>query len=241
MSDPTRKNYYERLEVHPRSDEEEIREAYHRIRRIYGGDSIAAYGLYSPDELRDYLEQVEEAFRTLADPERRETYDQTLFSAAEHETVVRVSARQRTHDSSPEIKVPEQGEREPKFLQVESETVVEAPEPVVVKEIKQAPNPNALPPRPPAPEVEEDVVFSGGEIRRFREQAGVGLRDVSEYTKISPGMLKMIEEEDFAHLPALVYVRGFVSEYAKYLRLDENRVTRDFLARYREYQDEKSS
>ncbi len=239
MSDPTHKNFYERLEVHPHADEEEIREAYHRIRRVYGGDSMAAYGLYSPDELREYLDQVEEAFRTLADPERRQEYNRTLFSTAEHETVVKVSAR-RTPSPTTDVYESEEREekREPKFIPVETDTVVEVPEPAS-KEIKPAPNPNALPPRPPAPDVEEDVVFSGAEIRRFRELAGVELRDVSEYTKISPGMLRMIEDEDFTHLPALVYVRGFVTEYAKYLRLDPNWVARDFLARYREHQDEK--
>ena len=57
-------------------------------------------------------------------------------------------------------------------------------------------------------------------------------------TKISPVYLEAIEADDYGALPALVYVRGFVTEVAKYLKLDVMQVTRTYLKRYREWRNQ---
>jgi len=45
--------------------------------------------------------------------------------------------------------------------------------------------------------------------------------------------LSALEGEAFAKLPAAVYVRGFLAEYARALGLDGNRVKQTYLARFR--------
>ncbi len=85
-----------------------------------------------------------------------------------------------------------------------------------------------------AREIGADTEFTGSLLRKVRESRGVELVEISQRTKISRTHLAAIEEEEFEALPALVYVRGFVNELAKYLRLDPPQVQRSFLRRMRE-------
>jgi cytoskeletal protein RodZ len=60
-----------------------------------------------------------------------------------------------------------------------------------------------------------------GEIlRKKREDQGVNLREIAETLKIGYDYLKAIEEEDFKKIPAEVYTRGYILEYAKILNID---------------------
>ena len=54
-----------------------------------------------------------------------------------------------------------------------------------------------------------------------------------ERSKIGMAYLHALEGELFAKLPAPVYVRGFLAEYARALALDGERVKQTYLARYR--------
>lgn len=92
---------------------------------------------------------------------------------------------------------------------------------------------------PPAPEISPDTEFSGVLIRQVRESQGVELKDISQRTKVGLPYLKAIEEDDYASLPAPVYVRGFVAELAKCLRLDAAQVSRTYVKRFRRYLEER--
>jgi len=54
-------------------------------------------------------------------------------------------------------------------------------------------------------------------LRQLRERAGLSLRDIAHRTKISPMRLEQIELEKYEVLPAAVYLRGFVLEFARAL------------------------
>ena len=45
--------------------------------------------------------------------------------------------------------------------------------------------------------------------------------------------MRAIEEERFSDMPAAVYVRGYVMEYARALRIDPQRVVEAYLTRFR--------
>jgi flagellar biosynthesis protein FlhG len=76
---------------------------------------------------------------------------------------------------------------------------------------------------------------AGRFLRQLREGAGLSLKDVAHRTKISPMRLDQIEQEMFERLPAAVYLRGFVLEYAKALGFPQpQEVAGLYLARYRE-------
>lgn len=85
-----------------------------------------------------------------------------------------------------------------------------------------------------AREIGPDTEFTGALLRKVRESQGIELGEISNRTKISRAHLTAIEEETWTTLPAVVYVRGFISEYAKYLRLDASQVQRSYLRRMRE-------
>ena len=60
-----------------------------------------------------------------------------------------------------------------------------------------------------------------GEIlRRAREEKGISLGEVALSTKISPRILKAMEENDPEKLPPKTFLRGFVQSYASLLELD---------------------
>lgn len=85
-----------------------------------------------------------------------------------------------------------------------------------------------------AREIQLTTEFSGAFLRRIRESHGIELAEISARTKISLPHLHAIEEERYLDLPAVVYVRGFVREIAKILRLDPAQVDRTYLKRLRE-------
>jgi flagellar biosynthesis protein FlhG len=85
-----------------------------------------------------------------------------------------------------------------------------------------------------AREIGPDTEFTGALLRRVRESQGIELIEISGRTKIARTHLEAIEGEQWQSLPALVYVRGFVTELAKYLRLDPAQVQRTYMRRMRD-------
>jgi len=64
----------------------------------------------------------------------------------------------------------------------------------------------------------------GDLLRRTREEKGLSLDQAMEATRIRGEFLQALEEEDFDRLPAAVYVKGFLRNYATFLGLDPQEV-----------------
>jgi flagellar biosynthesis protein FlhG len=79
---------------------------------------------------------------------------------------------------------------------------------------------------------EHGAPFDGARLRRSRLQRGIDLDQIAQVTKVNPTYLRFIEEDHFEHLPASVYVRGFVTAYARCLGLDPARVVPDYMERF---------
>jgi flagellar biosynthesis protein FlhG len=93
--------------------------------------------------------------------------------------------------------------------------------------------PAAITIRPPMPDLSPHTEYSGMLLRQIREAVGVELREIAERSKIGMAYLHALEGEVFAKLPAAVYVRGFLVQYARALGLDAERVKQTYLARFR--------
>ena len=92
-------------------------------------------------------------------------------------------------------------------------------------------------PAPPAAAPEDpDLADSPGLLlRRSREQAGISLKEIAQRTKIGTLKLEYIEAERFEYLPAPVYLRGFVTQYAQLIGLpDPEAISRCYLEKYRQ-------
>jgi flagellar biosynthesis protein FlhG len=85
----------------------------------------------------------------------------------------------------------------------------------------------------PEPVIDTTAEITGAFLRKVREIRGLELNDIAQRTKISERYLRALEEEQFGDMPAAVYVRGYVTEYARALRLDPQRVAESYLTRYR--------
>ncbi|MEM9188624.1 MAG: helix-turn-helix transcriptional regulator, partial [Myxococcota bacterium] len=93
-------------------------------------------------------------------------------------------------------------------------------------------------PAPPPPVITPDTEYTGSLLRAVRESQGVEVSEISQRTKIGAGYLAAIEGDAYDRLPAPVYVRGFLTEVAKFLRLDPAQVSRTYVRRYQRFLEE---
>jgi flagellar biosynthesis protein FlhG len=184
-------SHHDLLEVERGATDEDVRRAYKRAKDVYDQRSIAAYGLFTREELKSLSSRLDEAFDVLLDPSRRKPYELSIFPPEPH---VALARPERSLDSDP---------------------------------------------LPVAPDIDPDTDFTGDILRQVRESQGLRIEDIAQRTKVGSNYLVAIEAEDFGALPAAVYVRGFVVEVAKYLKLDSTHVARTYVRRYRRYLDER--
>ncbi len=74
----------------------------------------------------------------------------------------------------------------------------------------------------------EEVSF-GTWLRRQRELREISLREIADVTKISMRYLEALEQDHFDVLPAPVFAKGFLREYARYVGLDPDEVVNSYL------------
>ena len=84
----------------------------------------------------------------------------------------------------------------------------------------------------PEPVLEVGEEVSGAVLRKIREARGIELGDIAHRTKISERHLRAIEDERYGDMPAAVYVRGYVTEYARSIRIDVQKAVESYLRRY---------
>jgi flagellar biosynthesis protein FlhG len=93
------------------------------------------------------------------------------------------------------------------------------------------------PPAPAAPESEAPRVrerlaepVTGSALRVFREARGVSLGAIATASKVGVRFLEYIEQDRHRDLPAPVYLRGFLQEYARCVGLDPGATADAYLA-----------
>jgi hypothetical protein len=87
-------------------------------------------------------------------------------------------------------------------------------------------------PLPPMPELGPTTHYTGDLLRQIREARGLSLRELATRTRINLGHLEHLEAEAFGELPERVYLRGFLTAYARELKLDGARLSETYLARW---------
>ncbi len=70
----------------------------------------------------------------------------------------------------------------------------------------------------------EEQESLGKYFKRERESKKISLKEVAENTKVRERILRAIEEDRHDLLPSFTYIRGFLLAYARFLRLDANKV-----------------
>ena len=82
-------------------------------------------------------------------------------------------------------------------------------------------------------QIEEQLEWKGDFIKKIRESQNVTIEEMADYTKISKTYLRAIEAEEYKKLPAAVYLRGFIIQVAKRLKLPHEKVAAAYISRYR--------
>lgn len=222
---PSDQNHYEVLELSERATAEEIQTAYERAKEIYASDSVVSNSILAPEERRQILERVTDAYHTLIAEESRRLYDRSL--AARSEPASQPSQHsQQVQQAAPVGYVagtspsPSPAQAYPRVVEMRPRTKTEPEQPLEHVKITLG--------------VKEEA--SGEFLKKAREASGVDLRSISQETKIGVTMLGYIEEERLGRLPVAVYLRNFVQQYARCLGLEDERVARSYVARIRRLQ-----
>jgi cytoskeletal protein RodZ len=72
----------------------------------------------------------------------------------------------------------------------------------------------------------------GALFRRIRLERSLEITDIAEETRITPDIIRAMEADDFAALPALAFARGFYGLYAGMLGLNQEEIVRRFSDEY---------
>jgi hypothetical protein len=85
--------------------------------------------------------------------------------------------------------------------------------------------------------IEDSDVGDGSILVALRETAGVTHQEVQERTKISLEYIRSIEANQFDRLPRVVYVKGFLRSYLRYLNVpNAEKIITSYVARLEAYQ-----
>lgn len=76
-------------------------------------------------------------------------------------------------------------------------------------------------PEPAQQPLEAVPVSVGKVLREARLSQGLSVADVAGSIKFAPRQVEALESDDFAHLPELAFVRGFIRSYARLLGIDD--------------------
>ncbi|MGE4233416.1 MAG: helix-turn-helix domain-containing protein [Bacteriovoracia bacterium] len=234
--------YYDVLDVKPDASPAEIRHAYTRAKLAYGKSSPALYSLFDEQQTKDAIDHIEQAYLVLSNPEKRKEYDRlhgfvksaedpkgpnATFSFSNFSTEVNEEPAPAATPSR-ELVEPERAA----LQRLSTMTLKSVPAAAVV--IKKH---DIIKPTPVDQGIEEQIAaeidFRGEFLKKIREYRSVSLDELSDFTKISKTYLQCIEAEAFESLPAPVYLRGFLIQIAKALKLNPDKVAKGYMTYYK--------
>lgn len=209
-------DHYELLEIARTATPGEIDRAYRMAQQTYADGSLALYSVFESLDARAIRERLDEAYRVLADPELRTQYDEIIKNELpvtinlDSDTPVAQALREEARAAGRPAAAYEDSYGDSASVHDTFDEVVEEFD---------------------ALEDDGRGEFDGVRLRRNRLFRGYELDDISNVTKVRGSHLRNIEEENFAELPADVYVRGFVKAYAQTIGLDPTVVVPSYMAR----------
>lgn len=201
-------NYYELLQVPYGASSFEIRQAYKHALVIYEESSLATYSLFTEDERKTILANVEKAFLTLIDAEKRTTYDKNLANIGEIPEELLTKREQKK--AIPLFQINKTQNKTNNLSSIRKK----------IKETEAGNLRGAL--------LERNLI-SGEDLKNLRESLGIELEEMFQATKISPTTLEAIEKNRIDNLPPKVYLKSFLKSYAEALQLDARQIVEKYL------------
>lgn len=215
--------YYELLEVPPQAGPTEIYNAYQRARTTYSPSSPALYSMFSPEEAKELMLLIEEAYQTLSHQGRRREYD------------VKIGLL------DPQVQPPKPA------MSIKQERAAKKVDDPWVGPVRVTPRSKEVAPsgfaRTKFSTYEVNVAFEnefnaaeqldGPYLQKIRLYKGVSLEQISDEIRVAKAVLVAMEANDMDPLPVAVFTRGFVVQYARALGLDEKKTADAYMKYFR--------
>ena len=215
--------YYELLGLDRGCSTQDVNTQYERLRKIFVIENPILRALFDDEQLYVYNALLETVYRQLGDYEVRKEYDmeidQHLNSLEESfpdifllSEVLKKYYRNKKGSSSKFVKKDVFGRDAEK-----GKDNVEELEFVDVNKIFE--------------KYGNDEI-SGNILKKIREEIGVSVKSIVASTKISHFILAAIENDRYSQLPADIYVKGFLKNYCRAIKLNSdntNKIINDFL------------
>ncbi|MBC7371503.1 MAG: helix-turn-helix domain-containing protein [Bdellovibrionaceae bacterium] len=200
----SRYNYYDILEIPSDSAQHEVSRAYDRVKNTYSVDNPAIYTIFSDHEARELMVLIEEAYSVLGNKNLRMVYDQRLLSG-------RFKNSELSYDSilaASRHMPPEVKPDDKKIVYNKNETF--------------------------ETEIAACSQWDGDFLKKVRDYKNITTQKMSEITKINSYYVTAIEKMDPEHLPAPVFIRGYVVQIAKVLGLNDKHVAESYMKVFKE-------
>lgn len=194
-------NFYEILEINEDATLQEIERAYMEAKETYSPTSAALYSMFSKEEANELHRLIEQAYTTLTNHDLRRDYDTKVINSFKESP---------SNSESPLfINQPDPVEK----ISVQNGLLIKdfSADSSMEEQIEKLPD------------------CSGSFLQKVRKYKNISLDDVSKFSKVSKTGILAVEEEDFANLPARVFIRGFVIQICKLLGIDPIRFSKEYL------------
>jgi hypothetical protein len=235
------RTWYAVLDVGERATSAQIKVAHQRALQLLNGDALGAYQVLDPANTMLAREEIDAAAAILLDGQRRADYDRSVgveplaepaddeLDEADARELLGLQARSKTP-----VRILKPMEQV-RFVAPESPPSLVAPMTVHTTVLPQAampppsPRPPSVPPVTVVPTIDVAGEVNGGVLRRIREARGMSLDALASETKIRKAHLVAMEQQDFMALPDRVYLRGFLTQVARVLRVDKVALAEGYL------------
>ena len=202
-------NYYEWFGLDRGCSTFDINNQYEKLKKIYVGENPMLRDIYSDSDLFILNSLVDTIFKELNDSEIRREYDMDISS----------------HLASLETSFPDIfmiGEVIKKYNRVKKREVLvkkdvfgrSAEKKVVASSSSDFVDANDIFNK------YHDLPVTGDLLRKIREEVGISYELIISRTKISKMVIDAIENDKYSQLPADLYVKNFVQQYCKMLKLN---------------------
>jgi len=201
-------DFYELLNLGLDATRLEIENAYLLAVATYHEESIASSGVLSAEERGLILERIGQAFETLADPDKRKTYDARILPH-------RPESRQRAYfrKSTEKLEIEDAAEEQKFWERVRSLLL---PRGIRTSRGRRGQRKNGK----DWLTLQKDRYYYGEYLKSVRERRGLTLEEAALRSQISLALLAALEEEDNEALPQGRDRARMLQAYARSLGLD---------------------
>lgn len=232
------KTYYEILELEADATEKDVQESYLKLKNAFSKNATATYSIFDQSQAESELENIENAFQVLSNPERRKEYDKRhgLIVTEKNTKVSKNESNSLSEDEflliPPSTEIQNSAKEDHSDLAASMDTDTSA---------KPSSSPSSQ--FDPVSEnaegaldakINDEIEWKGTFIQFVRIEKNVSIEELSTQTKISKNYIRAIEEEQYDKLPAAVFLRGFLIQMCRILKLPEEKVITAYISRYKQ-------